>query len=89
LEIWDSTSYWTLCLPGILAGSVVLGYVWPERPWRWSCTLVAAHSVPIFGPGLWMGFAPYLLVGLGFGMALSLLSAPFAYGGAALRVLRN
>lgn len=88
-EVWDSVAYWVLGVPAILLGSAVLGYVWPEHPWRWSCVIVVTQCVPIFLPGLWQGFAPLLPIGICFAIGLCILSAPFAYAGSAVRVMRR
>lgn len=88
-EVWDSTVYWTLGVPAVLVASAVLGYVWGDRPWRWSCTVVATQCIPIFLPGLWQGFAPLLPVGICFAVGLCILAAPFAYAGSAARMLRR
>lgn len=88
-EVWDSAVYWKAGLPTFFAANAVLGYIWPQQPWRWSLVLVGVQSSLIFVPGLVRGFAPLLPVGLCFTLGLCVLSAPFAYAGAALRILRR
>jgi hypothetical protein len=46
-EAWDSDSYFTLGMPVVCLLAGVLGYIQPERPWRWG-------SVPLVGQGVWM-----------------------------------
>lgn len=44
-EAWDSGTYWTIFYPGAVAVCAVLGYFFPERPWRWCMALFAAQFV--------------------------------------------
>lgn len=34
-EAWDASVYWTFFYPIALIVSASLGYLYPERPWRW------------------------------------------------------
>jgi hypothetical protein len=38
-EPWDAPSYWAIAYPLALAGCALLGYRFPERPWRWALVL--------------------------------------------------
>jgi hypothetical protein len=40
VEPWDAPSYWTITYPAALALSGLLGFIFPERPWRWALTLM-------------------------------------------------
>jgi hypothetical protein len=42
-EAWDSGIYWSLFYPLAIGASALLGYLFPERPWRWAVTLFAAQ----------------------------------------------
>ena len=44
-EAWDSGLYWALFYPLAIAASALLGYLFPERPWRWAVVLFAAQFV--------------------------------------------
>lgn len=33
-EPWDDTSYWTVTYPIAIALAGILGFAFPERPWR-------------------------------------------------------
>ncbi len=46
-EAWDSDLYFTLGLPLVYLLSAVLGYLEPNKPWRWG-------AAPLAGQGLWM-----------------------------------
>jgi len=46
-EAWDSGLYFTVGIPVICLVAGVLGYVEPERPWRWGIT-------PLIGQAVWM-----------------------------------
>jgi hypothetical protein len=38
-EPWDSAAYWVIAYPLAIAACAVLGYRFPERPWRWALVL--------------------------------------------------
>jgi len=44
-EAWDSGFYWSLFYPLAIGASALLGYVFPERAWRWAAALFAAQFV--------------------------------------------
>jgi len=62
-EPWDSENYWSIWLPTALLLSAVLGYLFPERPWRWPLALmlmqmpVIAILLGAIGPLMAVGFA--------------------------------
>jgi hypothetical protein len=44
-EAWDSGTYWTIFYPAAIAVCALLGYFFPDRPWRWCMALFAAQFV--------------------------------------------
>ena len=44
-EAWDSDLYWAQFYPLAIGACGLLGYLFPERPWRWAATLFAAQFV--------------------------------------------
>jgi hypothetical protein len=44
-EAWDSGTHWAVFYPASIAVCAVLGYLFPERPWRWCLALFAAQFV--------------------------------------------
>jgi hypothetical protein len=44
-EAWDSGLYWSLFYPLALAACGLLGYFFPDRPWRWALTLFFAQCL--------------------------------------------
>lgn len=44
-EAWDSGLYWTLFYPLAIGACGLLGYFFPERPWRWAVALFAAQFI--------------------------------------------
>jgi hypothetical protein len=38
-EAWDSAVYWTGAYPCAIVLSGLLGFAFPQRPWRWPLTL--------------------------------------------------
>jgi len=62
-EAWDSSLYWTVAYPLAIAVAGTLGYLVPERPWRWALAVmltqalalaIAASSFGLFPLGLIM-----------------------------------
>jgi hypothetical protein len=46
-EAWDSELYFTLGIPAVCLVAGILGFVEPQRPWRWGI-------VPLAGQFVWM-----------------------------------
>lgn len=46
-EAWDSSSYFSVGMPIVCAASAVLGFIEPQKVWRWGVT-------PLLGQFLWM-----------------------------------
>jgi hypothetical protein len=44
-EAWDSGLYWSLFYPLALAACGLLGYSFPDRPWRWALALFLAQCL--------------------------------------------
>jgi hypothetical protein len=44
-EPWDASVYWALAYPLAILTCALLGYRYPERPWRWSLVLFEAQFV--------------------------------------------
>src|SRR4051812_24139276 len=42
-EAWDTSAYWTLAYPVAVAVCGVLGFMFPQRPWRWPAVLFLAQ----------------------------------------------
>lgn len=42
-EAWDSASYWTIFYPAAIISCGLLGYLFPDRPWRWCIALFTAQ----------------------------------------------
>jgi peptidoglycan/LPS O-acetylase OafA/YrhL len=44
-EAWDSSLYWILAYPIGLVLAGVIGYLHPDRPWRWGLALMWTQAV--------------------------------------------
>jgi len=42
-EPWDASAYWSVAYPLALLACGVLGYAYPQRPWRWALVLFASQ----------------------------------------------
>jgi len=38
-EPWDATAYWIVAYPLAIITCALLGYYYPDRPWRWALVL--------------------------------------------------
>jgi len=38
-EPWDATAFWVAAYPAAILTCAILGYYYPERPWRWALVL--------------------------------------------------
>lgn len=65
IEPWDAPGYWTVGYPlGILLAAV-LGYVFPDRAWRWALVLMFMQGVVMLLGGAGLGLLPLGLIVLG------------------------
>ena len=46
-EAWDSSIYWTLAYPLSIVIAGGLGYLAPDRPWRWGLALMLAQAIAL------------------------------------------
>ena len=44
-EAWDSSAYWAVAYPAAIVASALLGYFYPDRPWRWALVLFEAQAL--------------------------------------------
>lgn len=44
-EAWDSPLYWNVAYPLAIVLAGVLGYVAPEKPWRWALAVMLIQPV--------------------------------------------
>ena len=69
-EPWDTETYWTVAYPIAVIASAALGFLFPERPWRWAATLMLMQFVVMIAMGSGLGLWPLSLI------MLALLAAP-------------
>ena len=46
-EAWDSSLYWTVAYPVAVAVAGTLGYLAPDRPWRWALALMLVQALAL------------------------------------------
>jgi hypothetical protein len=61
-EPWDSSLYWTVAYPVAILLSGVLGYVFPQRPWRWAAVVIFSQLIVMIVGGSGFGLLPLGLV---------------------------
>ena len=44
-EPWDASAYWAVTYPLAIVTCTLLGYLYPERPWRWAMVLFLAQFI--------------------------------------------
>jgi peptidoglycan/LPS O-acetylase OafA/YrhL len=64
-EAWDSSLYWTVAYPLSIAVAGALGYLAPQRPWRWGLTLMLAQAVTLAAASSSFGLLPLGLIMFG------------------------
>ena len=87
-EPWDASAFWAIGYPLAILACALLGYFFPERPWRWALVLFAAQFVAMcvrngeLG-GLWpLGLALFAVLALP-GIVAAKLAARFVSAAAA------
>src|SRR5687768_16183506 len=46
-EAWDSPLYWSIGLPVLFLGCVILGYLGSRSAWRWGLVAIGAQAVSL------------------------------------------
>jgi len=86
-EAWDSDLYFTIALPLIGVLAAVLGFLVPERPWRWAFVPFGAQALVAFLQNPTANLLPIGLIVFGFFGVACLVPA---YVGAKLaRIMRR
>jgi len=80
-EAWDSDLYWSLGMPVAGLCAALLGFLAPERPWRWGMAFFGGQAVAAFVQNPTANLLP---LGLIVFAVLGGLCAVPAYIGAAL-----
>ena len=70
IEPWDAPGYWTIAYPSAIAISGLLGFVFPERVWRWILTLMFMQL-----PVMLLGGSGFSLLPMGF-ILMAVLALP-------------
>jgi predicted cobalt transporter CbtA len=81
-EAWDSSLYWSVAYPLAIASAGALGYLAPERPWRWGATLMLTQAVILAVMASSFGLLPLGLILFG---VLAVPPAVLAAVGARIR----
>lgn len=69
-EAWDATIYWTAAYPFAIIMSGLLGFVFPQRPWRWPIALFLFQFVGMViragePSGLWpLGLSMFIVLSI-------------------------
>jgi len=65
-EAWDSTSYFAVFLPALIAVTALLGFFFPRRIWRWPATAFASQALVLFVSNPTGDLLPLGLIVFGF-----------------------
>jgi hypothetical protein len=85
-EAWDSPLYWTVAYPIAVAIAAALGYLAPERPWRWALTLMLVQALTLAISASSFGLLPLGLMMFGL---LALIPVGAAVSAATIRKRRS
>lgn len=61
-EAWDSSLYWTVAYPLSIVLAGVLGYRFPEKPWRWGLVVMLVQAVVLAITAASFGLLPLGLI---------------------------
>jgi hypothetical protein len=61
-EPWDWSGYWTVSYPIAIAMAGVLGFAFPDRPWRWALAVMLTQAIVMIAGGSGLGLLPLGLV---------------------------
>ncbi len=85
-EPWDSSIYWTVAYPVAIVLAGFLGYVFPQRPWRWAVVVIFMQAAVMVIAGSGFGLLPLGLILL---TVLSLPAVALAWLAAKVRLRRG
>lgn len=71
-EAWDASGYWTVTYPLCLLVAALLGWLAPDRAWRWGMALMLAQAVTMAAMSREFGLLPLGLIMFGV-MAVPLM----------------
>ncbi|HWA58257.1 MAG TPA: hypothetical protein VG692_13440 [Gemmatimonadales bacterium] len=77
-EAWDAPSYWTVTYPLCLVAAAAVGYLSPERAWRWGLAVMLAQAVTMAVLSREFGLLPLGLLMFGVLAVPPMLVARFA-----------
>lgn len=69
-EAWDSSLYFAAALPAMTIAAFALGYLFPQRAWRWGVAMAFGQSIAMVIGGGSLGLWPLALV------AMAIVSIP-------------
>lgn len=61
-EAWDASLYWTVAYPLGIVGAGALGYLAPDRPWRWGLALMLVQALALAITASSFGLLPLGLI---------------------------
>jgi hypothetical protein len=82
-EAWDSSLYWTIAYPAAILVAAALGYLAPDRPWRWALMLMWAQALTLAVSSASFGLLPLGLI------LFAVLAVPPFGAASALAALRK
>ena len=62
VEPWDAPNFWTIYYPAAIALCGVLGYLHPQRPWRWALILMFMQLFVMIAGGSGFNLLPMGLI---------------------------
>jgi hypothetical protein len=64
-EPWDTALYWSVAYPIAIVIAGTLGYMFPQRPWRWALVVMFMQGAVMIVGGSGFGLLPLGLILLG------------------------
>ena len=61
-EAWDSSFYWMITYPIAIVASGTLGYLFPDKPWRWGLLIMLVQPVVMVITASGFGLLPLGLI---------------------------
>ncbi|HET6567100.1 MAG TPA: hypothetical protein VFG50_03985 [Rhodothermales bacterium] len=78
-EAWDSGAYWVPGYPLLMAATAGLGWMYPDRPWRWGLVAGLSQAIPMLVVNGFEGLTLLPLTLIAFGLVSLPLVAASAF----------
>lgn len=61
-EAWDDGAYYSIGIPVMCIAAFIIGYLFPQRPWRWALSMAAGQAAGALLHGSSLNLLPLAMI---------------------------